>query len=1126
VAVRILYVDDEPGLRNLGKEFLEMTGGFAVDLADSAERALSLLSHVAYDLIISDYHMHGMTGVDFLRQVRKTETSIPFIIFSGHCDEDAILEALNAGADFYLKKGSESGRQFLELIQVINILVSRSQSIRRLKESEEKFRTIAEYSHEWMYWLGPSGEVIYISPSCEEVTGYTREEFNQDPDLINKIIFRDDLPKWDEYQHTDLQTRTLPELDCRILHKNGDIRWISHVCQAVYDADGNVAGRKACNCDVTRRKEAESRAIIERDNFLKIFKAAPIGLLLLDNDFIINQINNVISTIVLHDPAEIIGSRVGNGLSCQHSLEEPEGCGYASACPDCPLRISIESVIRDEISIHGIILPLDLLIGGKPCQRWLNVNAEPLAIDGNTYVIVAIDDITEIREMEIVLRENEEKFRTLSVSIPAGILTYQRNYWTYANPAAEEISGYTQAELLTMHFWDLIHPDYQESLKELGLARQAGMASGSRQFELIIINKNGEERWVELNASSVTIRGEVAGLITVFDVTERKNIERQLALSEEKYRSIFENQIDLIYQTDINGVIQTLSPSCLILTGWNPTELVGHSVLDLYVDPVHKKNLNERLIQDEIVYDFETVLINRKGQHVPVSINSHIIYDNTGVPVRIEGTIRDITERKNAENALRRSEEHYRSLFENMLEGFAYCRMMYDESGSPIDWLYLQVNQAYERITGVSMIQGRTVTELIPGIRDANPELFEIYNDVVLSGLPKTFEVYLPLLDSWHSISAYRPEDGHFVIIFEDITQRKRSEHMLQKLIAEQRTILENVPAMIWYKDTMNNFIKVNPAAAHVFGMAVEEIEGRNYTELFPGTPDLYYTDDLEVINTGVAKLGIIEPLHIAHGEHLWVQTDKVPLRDPNGTIIGVLVVCVDITERKKAKDAITLAHKKLNLLANITRHDVINQLHSLFLTLDIARTDPLGPDTLTMIEKADEFAHNIEHQIAFTHDYQDLGLNSPVWADLYETINEAATAFRETSVRISVDNTSVKIYADPLLGKVFHNLIDNALKYGEKISEIRFSGSAGPAGYTIICEDDGVGIPDQFKQKIFNREYFKHTGFGLNLSREILEITGITIIENGEAGKGARFEIMVPPDGYRISQESENLLP
>ena len=107
-------------------------------------------------------------------------------------------------------------------------------------------------------------------------------------------------------------------------------------------------------------------------------------------------------------------------------------------------------------------------------------------------------------------------------------------------------------------------------------------------------------------------------------------------------------------------------------------------------------------------------------------------------------------------------------------------------------------------------------------------------------------------------------------------------------------------------------------------------------------------------------------------------------------------------------------------------------------------------------------------------------------------------------------------MYADPLLEKVFYNLIDNAKRYGVTITEIRFSGSEGTDGYTIFCEDDGVGIPAEFKTKIFNREYFKHTGFGLNLSREILEITGITITETAEPGRGARFEILVPEGKYR----------
>ncbi|MDX8551647.1 sensor histidine kinase [Methanospirillum hungatei] len=121
------------------------------------------------------------------------------------------------------------------------------------------------------------------------------------------------------------------------------------------------------------------------------------------------------------------------------------------------------------------------------------------------------------------------------------------------------------------------------------------------------------------------------------------------------------------------------------------------------------------------------------------------------------------------------------------------------------------------------------------------------------------------------------------------------------------------------------------------------------------------------------------------------------------------------------------------------------------------------------------------------------------------------------TSIRIEIDIFGVEIYADPLVEKVYYNLIENACRHGEKISQIRFYGREDVGGYVIVCEDDGIGIPDEYKKKIFNREYFKHTGFGLNLSREILDITGITIQETGTPGTGAKFEILVPRGKYRF---------
>ena len=137
-----------------------------------------------------------------------------------------------------------------------------------------------------------------------------------------------------------------------------------------------------------------------------------------------------------------------------------------------------------------------------------------------------------------------------------------------------------------------------------------------------------------------------------------------------------------------------------------------------------------------------------------------------------------------AEDALRESETRFRSLFENMLEGFAYQRMLF-EQGQPRDFIYLHVNEAFERLTGLKNVIGRRATEVIPGIRDSNPELFEIYGRVVMTGQPEKFEIYVAHLGSWFSVSVYSPAAGHFVAVFDNITARKQAEEKIRQLNLE-----------------------------------------------------------------------------------------------------------------------------------------------------------------------------------------------------------------------------------------------------------------------------------------------------------------------------------------------------
>ncbi len=231
------------------------------------------------------------------------------------------------------------------------------------------------------------------------------------------------------------------------------------------------------------------------------------------------------------------------------------------------------------------------------------------------------------------------------------------------------------------------------------------------------------------------------------------------------------------------------------------------------------------------------------------------------------------------------------------------------------------------------------------------------------------------------------------------------------------------------------------------------------------------------------------------------------------------------ITERtaelKTAQEAYRRANAKLNLLNSVTRHDVLNQLTVLNGYLSLVETEITTPDSQIheFFKRAEQAARNIERQIVFTKMYQDIGVHAPTWQNVEGLINKAKTGLLPNTISLTLNLDNLEIYADPLLEKTFYTLLENAMRHGIKVTEIRFSYHInGDETLHLICEDNGIGISIEDKKHIFERGYGKHTGFGLFLARETLSITGLRITETGEPGKGARFVITVPKEGYRFA--------
>jgi PAS domain S-box-containing protein len=236
------------------------------------------------------------------------------------------------------------------------------------------------------------------------------------------------------------------------------------------------------------------------------------------------------------------------------------------------------------------------------------------------------------------------------------------------------------------------------------------------------------------------------------------------------------------------------------------------------------------------------------------------------------------------------------------------------------------------------------------------------------------------------------------------------------------------------------------------------------------------------------------------------------------GVYNGIQLVARDITDRKRAEEALQQANRKLHLLSGITRHDIKNQLTILRDYLLILQKNIPDPALNEYFNRIINTSERIAAMIQITKTYENIGVNAPVWQDARSLFD---TAVNDTTVgKIQCINdipVGTEVFADPLIVKVCYNLIENAVRYGKKITIIRFSVLKRSDDMIIISEDDGVGVPADVKEKIFERGFGMNTGLGLALSREILEITGITIGETGEPGKGARFEMTVPKGVYRF---------
>lgn len=651
--------------------------------------------------------------------------------------------------------------------------------------------------------------------------------------------------------------------------------------------------------------------------------------------------------------------------------------------------------------------------------------------------------------------------------------------------------------------------------------------------------------------------GDVAGSIeSIRDITELKRIEEKLRKSEERFRGMAEHSSDLIVVLNKELEAVYLSPSSKNINGYEPSELIGKAV-DGAANTVFSDCQQEflkvvaELKKGTALDNIEICLTKKDGSQAYIDISVVPVIEQ-GILTGAQVLIRDITERKKTELATQAlmvsmvGTTGYNSLrkivctIQSWLH--ADCVLLGEISADHRDINILSMVLLRTEYSSVSFpLKGTPCEQVISGG-------FCHYTDDVSLAFPacKELEKYefrgylgTPLRNSSGEVIGslcalfQKPfETSLYVRQILDIIAVKAAadierSHIEQKLRENQQMLAEAMDLahlVNWEYDAVADIFTFDDRFYAMYGTTAEQ-DGGYLMSSDTYAREFVHPDDLYVVAEEVHKaLTASDPDFISQREHRIIRRDgevrSIQVRfgitkDNEGRTIRTHGANQDITELKKNEMALKQANRQLSLLSSITRHDILNMVTVLLLYLERLEGECADQELCEAYGKMTSATKMIQSQIEFTRVYEDIGLHEPVWqktGDILSRLKVPSGVLFESSL------PDISVFADPMLEKVFYNLLDNSIRHGQRVTEIHVSSHMTETTLVIVWEDNGIGIPEDEKEEVFERGFGKNTGLGMFLARDILLLTGIEIHETGEYGVGARFEIQIPKGGWRYS--------
>jgi len=488
------------------------------------------------------------------------------------------------------------------------------------------------------------------------------------------------------------------------------------------------------------------------------------------------------------------------------------------------------------------------------------------------------------------------------------------------------------------------------------------------------------------------------------------------------------------------------------------------------------------------------------------------------------------SEARTIKDALKRSEEKLQSLFSNMSEGFAYHRIVLDAKGTPCDYIFLEINESFEKLTGLKGkdIIGKKVTEALPGIEKDPTDWIGKYGEVALTGKHMQFESYSEALDKWYSVSAFSPHKGYFAVTFRDITERKQYEEELVRAKQEWERTFDSVPDLIAILDNEHRIVRANRAMAERLGRKADQCVGlKCFTCVHGSSIPPEVCPHTLTMKDGMEHTAELQEDRL--GGFFLVTT--TPLFDAAGKMTGSVHVARDITERKRAEELrerlledLMRSNTELEQFAYIASHDLQEPLRMISSYVELISHRYRG----NLDSDADDFigymVNGTSHMKALLDDLLAYSRVGRPGKPLQTTALDGALDLAIMNLRSSIDENHALITREDLptvpadkvqISRVFQNLIANALKFrSNEPPRIHVSASQDDNECTVRVRDNGIGIDPKYYDKLFiifkrlhTRDEYPGTGIGLAICKKIVERHGGKIWVDSEGpGKGSTF--------------------